>query len=804
MLEKLSWRWRQRFSPDLIASLIIVGIGVLFFSDFLFSSKNFYFRDILNFHYPLRKVLIESYFRGELPLWNPFIYLGQPMLANPNYMAFYPSNLFHLFLPFNYAFKLHFIIHPILAGLGAYFLQRRLGIGCLAALTGSLAYEFSGTLLSFLNLYNIIPAVALLPWIGFAFVGALEDRWLKRSLILGALLGLQIIAFEPLMFQCLILIIVALAAYHLLEAKDRLKALGNMLRIGLISAAFGLGLAAIQVLPTLELLPLSARGYLDLGSASRWSMHPLDFLNTIVPNLFGSYYTIDWFSSWGWGIHEGREGYLVSFFLGSCSLLLASLSFASRRRRLWVMTSGLAFAGIFLALGKYNPACQWLFDHVPFFALGRYPSKYFLLSTLSICVMASLGVEVLLQQSETLKERRCGLICAACGICLAGMFLAGRLYVGMRPEILEQWLRYGMGAAESATKDFVSITANLSDSILSSGIYLLAGSLFILSARHLKRRSLFVGLLPVLIMAELIPANLRLSPSISDADVENVAEINAYIKQNSPLEQFRVVPPDLLNPIPEVRQLRASNRSVAWLTLFNRTCGQPFYGIMSGMQYSLYRSIDYLNTVEASVLKDFCSQMPDGSGLLLLARLNSPLVLSLEKLNDPRLQLISTFDTRSELQLRAYWLNNALGRAYFVSDVDFVDSQREALERFLHPDFPAGNRVILEGEGTLKIGQSGARSVKIINYRSSRVECEVYAETDGYLVLLDSYYPGWHAYVDGNKAEVLRANFAFRAVSIPPGEHRAEFIYKPVSFYLGFALSLIALLSGFSTIIFMK
>ena len=142
--------WRDR--PDVWAPSLLVVIGILFFSDVLFSSKNFYFRDILNFHYPLRKVLIETYARGEFPLWNPFVHLGQPMLANPNYMAFYPTNLLHLFLPFDYAFKLHFIIHPILGGLGLYFLQRRLGIGPLAAFGGSLVYQFSGPVLSFLNL----------------------------------------------------------------------------------------------------------------------------------------------------------------------------------------------------------------------------------------------------------------------------------------------------------------------------------------------------------------------------------------------------------------------------------------------------------------------------------------------------------------------------------------------------------------------------------------------------------------------------------------------------------------------------
>src|SRR5688572_7538774 len=186
-------RWTQ--NPDLRASALLVLAGILFFSDFLFTSKNFYFRDILSFHYPLRKVLIDSYARGEFPLWNPFVYLGQPMLANPNYMAFYPTNILHAFLPFNYAFKLHFILHPLLAGIGIYFLQRRLGIQPLAALGGSLIYQFSGTLLSFLNFYNIVPAVALIPWIGWAFLGALSaQRWWRRSLLFGLLLGLQIIA----------------------------------------------------------------------------------------------------------------------------------------------------------------------------------------------------------------------------------------------------------------------------------------------------------------------------------------------------------------------------------------------------------------------------------------------------------------------------------------------------------------------------------------------------------------------------------------------------------------------------------
>src|SRR5438876_11778068 len=171
-------------NPDVWFPVILVLSGVLFFSDPLFSSKNFFFRDILNFHYPLHKVLIQAYARGEFPLWNPYVALGQPMLANPNYLAFYPTNLLHLFLPFDYAFKLHFIIHPILGGLGLYFLQRRVGIAAAAAFGGSLMYQFSGPVLSFLNLYSIVQTVGLMPWVGWGMTVALRGR-LPHSLIFG-------------------------------------------------------------------------------------------------------------------------------------------------------------------------------------------------------------------------------------------------------------------------------------------------------------------------------------------------------------------------------------------------------------------------------------------------------------------------------------------------------------------------------------------------------------------------------------------------------------------------------------------
>lgn len=83
----------------------------------------------------------------------------------------------------------------------------------------------------------------------------------------------------------------------------------------------------------------------------------------------------------------------------------------------------------------------------------------------------------------------------------------------------------------------------------------------------------------------------------------------------------------------------------------------------------------------------------------------------------------------------------------------------------------------------------------MIDYGADRIVCEVEAPTDGYLVLLDSYYPGWKARVDGADAPVLRANYAFRGAAVPAGTHRVEFRYRPTSFYAGLGISLFCLLA---------
>src|SRR5262249_32023527 len=90
-----------------------------------------------------------------------------------------------------------------------------------------------------------------------------------------------------------------------------------------------------------------------------------------------------------------------------------------------------------------------------------------------------------------------------------------------------------------------------------------------------------------------------------------------------------------------------------------------------------------------------------------------------------------------------------------------------------------------------------ASSATIIEDRRNMVEISTESETGGFLVLSDTYYPGWQADVDGAPAKIYKADIAFRAVRVPPGRHLVRYVFAPtscrLSLYAGGAGVLLAL-----------
>jgi hypothetical protein len=87
----------------------------------------------------------------------------------------------------------------------------------------------------------------------------------------------------------------------------------------------------------------------------------------------------------------------------------------------------------------------------------------------------------------------------------------------------------------------------------------------------------------------------------------------------------------------------------------------------------------------------------------------------------------------------------------------------------------------------------GPARVEMVRYGDEEVVLRVEADRTTYLVLSDPYFPGWVARLDGQQVPILRANYLFRAVAVPPGVHNVRFAFEPLSIAFGAAVSLVAL-----------
>lgn len=148
-----------------------------------------------------------------------------------------------------------------------------------------------------------------------------------------------------------------------------------------------------------------------------------------------------------------------------------------------------------------------------------------------------------------------------------------------------------------------------------------------------------------------------------------------------------------------------------------------------------------------------------------------------------------------------YSNHDAAERAFLVHEAEVTMGGEEALSRMKKRGFDLKKRVILEEDSGLPEGlhqweETPVQKVSVLKYTPQQIDIETASTSQGILVLTDAYYPGWKVLVDRRPAALLRADYAFRAVRLPPGSHRVEFRYQPESWRIGVLASVVFLLGG--------
>jgi hypothetical protein len=333
----------------------------------------FYFRDNFATHYPVKFISARIFRGGEIPWWNFYDDGGQPLAGNPNTLTFYPDNFLYLVLPPHVAFNLHFLLHLGLAWFAMRALCRRVGASRRAAAFAATMYAMSGLAISATVFYNLITAVALIPFALWAIerLCASERPGAREVLMVGLAFGLIGLVGEPVIVLCTAICAAIIALGRLGVRRAMVIAGGLLIAVAIVLPQM---IAYAEIAKEVE----RARGF-SAVTALNASLLPRRVAEIAIGPIVG--FLTDP------GHSEFRGRLFSTVFLGI--IVIPALVMAVRRR-LAVRYMVMAATMLFLALGRHNPLVRALIESTPSLRVARYPEKFAIALIVALVVIVAM------------------------------------------------------------------------------------------------------------------------------------------------------------------------------------------------------------------------------------------------------------------------------------------------------------------------------------------------------------------------------------------------------------------------------
>jgi len=708
--------------------------------------------DLVSFLFPTYRFAAASLHAGKLPLWNPHLYGGAPFLADMQTGLFYPPNLLLFLLAPEFPYKALeclAVLHIFLAGLLMYLCLRYLEPGrplrVPAALLGAVAYMFSDMFIVHFGNLNLIAVAAWLPLIFLLLWRALRARNLGLAAGAGVALGLATLAGHLQITLYIGLALAVVAAFEAWSNRSRCRDwVWSFLALA-VTAAVAIGLSALVLLPALEYARLSLRANLSYWDAARYSL---------IPGLLGEMLVPALFSSREPGLYWGVWDRVAVGYLGIFSLILAGLAVLLRRGKRVRLLIVLAIVAFLLALGGESVFHGWAYRLLPGFGQIRAPARLILLLDFALAGLAALGLDRLLsplgpRERRTFQQAWRGLVWLSGAAMVVGG--AWAYLVIFQAQDRDPTLFWRVSAAGSG---------------LIFALLMLGAGLAWLGARRsgwLRRETLAwlaVGLVFVDLASVGAYTDMGREPPTAGYDHPQVVE-------------FLQSAPGLF---------RIDSRTDVW------DVWQPDLALLAG----LYDVSGIDNPLLIADVDRYYKGL-GGRSTALYDFLGVRYVLGSKQvtLDWDKFSLAFAGDP----QVNVYRNEGAMPRAFVVRRAIVVASHEDAWDRIHQAGFDPARAVVLEGGQPLDVQGGEPASVQVVRYETNALEIAVDSDAEGYLVLSDPFYPGWRAELDGRPVTILRANYAFRAVRIPPGAHRLTMTFRPASWSVGLALSGLTLLA---------
>ncbi|MEP6718667.1 MAG: YfhO family protein [bacterium] len=398
---------RLRISSDYLAAAGVTLAPLCYFFRAVQGQRVISPDDGIIFNIPLRVAAANIMRAGYLPLWNPYLFSGMPLHGAAQAGVLFPLNWSYLVFSAPVATNVMMLATYMLAALGAYLYARRSGSLLAGAVVTSLAWQWSSFLIAHIGHTNILQTAAMLPWILWAIDGygmsESGDQRRRRGVLLAVLVAVQCFTGHQQTFAYSLLLA---AAYALVMARRSHgspgRKTGYYRSLGFLGA--GILLAAVQIVPTFELLRNSTRSAVDYDYFTSFSLPPRFVLTLLAPFLMGGG------DGFLFRAHYVGPTFYAEYvaYVGVISLMLALLALLIRPDKLTKFWTIVVVVGLLLALGSYAPLGLYkLIAFVPVLNLFRVPARHLMEVDFALAVLAGRGLSALVRaRSEPRTMRR--------------------------------------------------------------------------------------------------------------------------------------------------------------------------------------------------------------------------------------------------------------------------------------------------------------------------------------------------------------------------------------------------------------
>jgi hypothetical protein len=752
--------------PTVVDLLLLSAFWVLFFWAILVRRDHFIPYDLIDQHYMFQQFIHHALRSGEAPWWSPSVVGGYPIIADPLSALFYPPNfLMHLLIPRDLlpylALEGQSTLHLLWAAFGMYFLARHLTGTRAGGVLAGLAWGFGAFFVWHMTQLSPISSLSWLPWVLLAYSKAVRQRsllWVSIGALAFGMLALAGHALTILGTGYLVVGITVVLVWNRWSL-DRRSAVRTAL-CGFLILLLGTGLAMVQLLPSYAFSGQTERAGFAYEAASAASYLPQWLVTAFVPNFFS---------------YRGPAAYWASgdvsetnLYLGLIPLFLAVLGVSRARRSDDRRMTAWLVAGAIISLVFAFGSNAWLhhlaFDLLPGFDRVRRPGDAIALVQFAVVLLAAFGVKAL---REPLHARRSARTLAA--------WLRWTLIVDVAAIILVA-LALAASVGQTAQPPLTTVLNGL----VMAGIVILAA--FLVVRLHLAGRMTLRGALALLLLITAID----LGSAFAGVVYQNSASPpNTYIGADWASGASGPVVQTLLMAQKEAlpgryRMFPGPQIPSVWAN------GPLVWGIESASGYVVLCPKHYCDLLNAA-------DADPGSPLFDLLNIRYLLVgKPLDELypgsDTQRFQLIS------DGPIRVYEDPSAFPRVW-VAQKAVYEPDDQAIAYLQANATSLGDTVVLSTPPTETTAKSPTTpaTTQIVRYENTRVSIRASLAAPGYVVLADSYAPGWEVRVDGKRAHLYRADVALRAVWVPAGTHEIDYTYHLPGLRAGAILSVVSL-----------